>query len=453
MRTNPFIPIATLFVSSHPEQAKDALQRTITRAAPSPGRTTLEFNVIDLLLQAETGEDIDPPSFNVYRVDDDNRFHSKDEYARYLEAANKAHNPYDDDGYNVLIYNLEYVSFNFIPSDARRVVWKWLEATLSRAREADDVNIFATFVLNDGANGNHFLRKVERLFDRTIQIKREVKKALSPPIPPLETIFHDVIGYEETKAELDRLIRWRWYKSSSMKRLGIVKGNQGFGALLVGPSGCGKTKLAEALGREPGVHFISVKFAEVYSKWFGDSERHLREIFANARQMRPCILFLDEIETFAPERSANEDQSGLNARIIATLLNEIDGVDSDNEGLIVLGATTDISKVDRALTRPGRLGSIVNVGLPSQEDRKKLLLHFVNGINLDANSDFWLEEIAKKTRGFSVAQLESLCQAAVSKAIWSMPTFVSPGSLVLCEAHFHSARQSMVNLPSIFSFA
>jgi transitional endoplasmic reticulum ATPase len=125
------------------------------------------------------------------------------------------------------------------------------------------------------------------------------------------------------------------------------------------------------------VNFVQLKASDVFSKWYGESERLLREAFAKARALVPCVLFLDQVDALAPKRAmssaAAQDESGVGARVLSTLLNELDGIDSRRDGLIVLAATNRIEAMDDAALRPGRLGGLVYVGPPDANDARLLL--------------------------------------------------------------------------------
>src|ERR671922_1887588 len=143
------------------------------------------------------------------------------------------------------------------------------------------------------------------------------------------------------------------------------------GILLHGPSGTGKTLLAKAIATESEANFISVKGPELISKWIGESERGIREVFRKARQASPCIIFFDEIDALAPRRGTSGD-AHVAERVVAQLLSEMDGVE-DLRGVLVLAATNRVDAVDPALLRPGRFDRVIAIESPDEEDRVAIL--------------------------------------------------------------------------------
>ena len=143
------------------------------------------------------------------------------------------------------------------------------------------------------------------------------------------------------------------------------------GVLIHGPSGTGKTLLAKAVATESEANFISIRGPELLSKWVGESERGVREVFRRARTASPCVIFFDEIDALAPIRGAGGD-SMVTERVVSQLLTELDGVRSLS-GVVVIAATNRVDMVDTALLRPGRFDKLLLVPLPDQDSRKKIL--------------------------------------------------------------------------------
>lgn len=191
--------------------------------------------------------------------------------------------------------------------------------------------------------------------------------------------------------------------SADYDRLGIDPGR---GILLYGPPGTGKTLIAKALANESGSNFISVNGPEIVSKWFGESERAVRQIFKKARQMAPCIVFFDELDSIAPARGSGE--GGGTERIVAQLLTSMDGVGGLN-GVTVMGATNRPDMIDPALLRPGRFDNLVLVGQPDRAARLAILeVHSrrmpLEGVDLGA--------VADATDGYTGADLSAVCREA-----------------------------------------
>lgn len=184
------------------------------------------------------------------------------------------------------------------------------------------------------------------------------------------------------------------------------------GLLLFGPPGCGKTFIARAMAGELGAQFISVGLSDVLDMWLGESERKLHEIFATARRQAPAVLFFDEIDALGRKRSQLTFGGGRN--VVAQLLAELDGVDHDNDGVFVLGATNHPWDVDTALLRPGRFDRSVLVLPPDDCARETILrLHLRNRPTADVD----LRWLAAKTHDFSGADLAHLCESAAEVAV------------------------------------
>ena len=194
-------------------------------------------------------------------------------------------------------------------------------------------------------------------------------------------------------------------KPEAFKRIGIRPVR---GILLFGPPGTGKTLLAKAVATESEANFISIKGPEIISKWVGDSEKSVREIFRKARQAAPCIVFIDEIDAIAPVRGMDES-SKVTERVINQLLVEIDGIQNIKD-VIVIGATNRADIIDPALLRPGRFDKLLEIGAPDIDSRKAIIKIHTKGMPLDEKVS--IDEIAKKTADYSGADLEGLCREA-----------------------------------------
>jgi transitional endoplasmic reticulum ATPase len=179
------------------------------------------------------------------------------------------------------------------------------------------------------------------------------------------------------------------------------------GVLLYGPPGCGKTFIVKALAHDGRANILSVKGAELMSKWVGESEAGVRQLFAKARGAAPSLIFLDEIDALAPVRGGGEDQVG--DRVVAALLTEMDGIDV-LKGVVVVGATNRPDMVDPALLRPGRLERLLFVPPPDEAARAEIFKSSAAHTPLDKGVD--LAAIAKRTEGYSGAD----CAAVVRQA-------------------------------------
>jgi len=182
------------------------------------------------------------------------------------------------------------------------------------------------------------------------------------------------------------------------------------GALLYGPPGTGKTLLAKAIANECGVNFISVDGPEIFTKWLGESEEGVRQIFRIARQVAPTVIFFDQLEAIAPIRGAHSG-SMTTDRVVGQLLAELDGVEQLSR-VIVLGATNRIDLIDPSILRPGRFGLHIAVGLPSADERKEILHIALRTSGKSPELEKIVAAITPKTKGFSGARLRQLCDDA-----------------------------------------
>src|SRR3989338_701607 len=221
----------------------------------------------------------------------------------------------------------------------------------------------------------------------------------------------DVGGLEEVKRQLQEAVEWplRYEKLFERARLTPPKG-----ILLTGPPGTGKTLLAKALAREGKVNFISIKGPALLSKYVGESERAIRDIFRKARQASPCILFFDEIDAIAPRRGAGGVDSGVAERVISQLLTELDGIE-ELKGVLILGATNRADIIDPALLRAGRFDATIEIPFPDREARLKILQ--VHTRDKPITKEVGLGELVEQTEGWSGADIELLCRKATMIAI------------------------------------
>jgi transitional endoplasmic reticulum ATPase len=228
--------------------------------------------------------------------------------------------------------------------------------------------------------------------------------------------WEDIGGLEGVKRELQEAVEWPLRYPDLYAKIGHTVPK---GILLHGPSGTGKTMLAKAVATESEANFISVKGPELLSKWVGESERGIREIFRRARQAAPCVIFFDEIDSIAMARGggligemgSGGGGSGTNDRVISQILTELDGI-SELHGVVVLAATNRPDMIDTALLRPGRFDRIVFVPNPDRRTRKRILEIYTKDkpIGIDVN----LEKIADITEAFSGADTSAIVNTAVS---------------------------------------
>ena len=226
----------------------------------------------------------------------------------------------------------------------------------------------------------------------------------------------EVGGLEEVKVVLRQAIEWQVLYAHKLKALGVRPSR---GVLLYGAPGCGKTSLVRAAASVSGIGFLKANGAELFSAFLGESERILRELFARARGLQPCVLFLDEIDAIVGRRSLEgsgdgAEASGVQQRILSTMLNELDGIDSA-AGVVLVGATNRLDMIDAALLRPGRFDHLVEVPLPDAAGRQDILVKSSRGMPLSPDVDFG--RVAQDTEGFTGAGLARICKEAALAAL------------------------------------
>ncbi|NJF24958.1 CDC48 family AAA ATPase [Thermococcus sp. Bubb.Bath] len=222
--------------------------------------------------------------------------------------------------------------------------------------------------------------------------------------------WDDIGGLKDVKEELMEAVEWPLKYPKAFERLGITPPR---GILLYGPPGTGKTLLAKAVANESEANFIAIRGPEVLSKWVGETEKRVREIFRKARQAAPTVVFIDEIDAIAPARGSYEGARHLDT-LINQLLTEMDGIER-NSGVVVIGATNRPDIIDPALLRPGRFDRLILV--PAPDEKARLEVFKVHTRRVPLAEDVNLEELAKKTEGYSGADIEAVVREAALTAL------------------------------------
>ena len=260
--------------------------------------------------------------------------------------------------------------------------------------------------------------------DKLIVNSDDFKKALVEVTPSgMREVFienpdvqwEQVGGLAEVKRELMEAVEWPMKYPGLYDKLGHKMPR---GILLHGPSGTGKTLMAKAVATQSEANFVSVRGPELLSKWVGESERGIREIFKRARQSAPCVIFFDEIDSIAPIRGAG-GETAVTERVVSQLLTELDGMENMH-GVVVLAATNRADMIDPALLRPGRFDKIIQIPLPDKESRKSILEINCEDIPIaDPNGPDKIdyEKLAENTDGLSGADVASIANTAVSLVV------------------------------------
>jgi len=220
--------------------------------------------------------------------------------------------------------------------------------------------------------------------------------------------WEDVGGLEDVKAELTEAVEWPLKYPEVFARMQTKPPK---GILLFGPPGTGKTLLAKATANESECNFISVKGPELLSKWVGESEKGVREIFRKARQASPSIIFFDEIDALVPKRGSYANSSHVTESVVSQLLTELDGLE-ELKSVMVLGATNRPDMLDDALLRPGRLDRIVYVPPPDLESRKKIFEVYLKGTEEMMASDVGIDDLVARSDGYVGADIEAVVREA-----------------------------------------
>jgi transitional endoplasmic reticulum ATPase len=221
----------------------------------------------------------------------------------------------------------------------------------------------------------------------------------------------DIGGADEAQDKLREGIELPLKHPEAFRRLGIRPAK---GFLLYGPPGTGKTLLAKAVAKESEANFISVKSSDLLSKWYGESEQQLSRLFARARQVAPCVIFIDEIDSLVPARGTSGNEPQVTARVVNTMLAEMDGME-ELASVVLIGATNRPGLVDPALLRPGRLDELVYVGTPDAKGREHILK--IHTAKMPLAKDVDLAVIAREADRFTGADLEDVVRRAGLAAI------------------------------------
>ncbi|QZP09332.1 CDC48 family AAA ATPase [Caenibius sp. WL] len=238
-------------------------------------------------------------------------------------------------------------------------------------------------------------------------LKRVQPSAMREVMVELPNVgWSDIGGLGDAQEKLKEGVELPLRNPQAFRRLGIRPAK---GFLLYGPPGTGKTLLAKAVAKEAEANFISIKSSDMLSKWYGESEQQISRLFARARQVAPCVIFIDEIDSLVPARGSGDAEPQVTARVVNTILAEMDGLE-DLQSVVVIGATNRPTLVDPALLRPGRFDELVYVGTPDAPGREHILKIHTRDMPLADDVD--LAKIAVETERFTGADLEDVVRRA-----------------------------------------
>ncbi len=267
--------------------------------------------------------------------------------------------------------------------------------------------------LDEEKISSEILQKIQITGDDFRDALKEVRpsalREVQVQIPDVN--WDDVGGLDALKEELKEAVEWpiKYKDAYDYVNLDTPKG-----VLLHGPPGTGKTLIAKALAKMTESNFISIKGPELLSKWVGESEKGVREIFRKARQAAPCIIFLDEVDALVPRRGSSGSDSHVTENVVSQILTEIDGLEELNNVLII-GATNRLDIVDEALLRPGRFDRIIKVPNPDEKGRQHIFE--IHTKNKPLASDIKISEIVKLTDDFSGAEIAAVANRAAIRAL------------------------------------
>jgi transitional endoplasmic reticulum ATPase len=267
--------------------------------------------------------------------------------------------------------------------------------------------------LDEDKISSEILQKIEITNNDFREALKEVKpsalREVQVQVPDVS--WDDVGGLDELKDELREAVEWPIKHKEAYDYVNVEAPK---GVLLHGPPGTGKTLIAKALAKMTESNFISIKGPELLSKWVGESEKGVREIFRKARQVAPCIIFLDEVDSLVPRRGSGNSDSHVTENIVSQILTEIDGLE-ELHNVLIIGATNRLDIVDEALLRPGRFDRIIEVGNPDSKGRKHIFEIHTKKKPLESNVD--IKKLVEITDGFSGAEIASITNRAALVAL------------------------------------
>ncbi|KAK2575726.1 hypothetical protein KPH14_012115 [Odynerus spinipes] len=300
------------------------------------------------------------------------------------------------------LINISSSTHGFVGADIYGLCSQAFISAVKRQRAFDNIDSIADNEINVTLD--------DFIYALTITKPSAMKEVLIE-VPTVK--WTDIGGQRELKLKLKQSIEWPLRHPEAFIRMGITPPR---GVLMFGPPGCSKTMIAKALATESRVNFLNIRGPELFSKWVGESEKAVREIFRKARQVAPSIIFIDEIDALGGERGSSSGGSGSNVqeRVLAQLLTELDGVTALGNVTLV-AATNRPDKIDKALLRPGRLDRIIYVPLPDYQTRQEIFE--IKLRNMPIAGDINILDLVEVTEGYSGAEIQAICHEAAINAL------------------------------------
>ncbi len=306
---------------------------------------------------------------------------------------------------NVNLDRIAKVTHGFVGAD--------LEILAKEAAMRSIRKILPKLDLEEEKIPSEILRKIVITDDDFKEALKEVRpSALREVLVQVPDVaWDDVGGLDSLKEEVREAVEWPMKHPEAFAYADVATPK---GILMYGPPGTGKTLIAKAVANTTESNFISIKGPELLSKWVGESEKGIREVFRKARQAAPCIIFLDEIDALAPSRGSGGSDSNVTERVVSQILTELDGLE-ELHNVVVIGATNRLDIVDSALLRPGRFDIMIEVPLPDKKGRENIFKIHTKKKPLAADLDF--TKLVEQTEGYSGAEIESICNRAAMSAV------------------------------------
>ncbi len=295
---------------------------------------------------------------------------------------------------------LAEISYGFVGADIAALV---REAAMNALRR-----ILPDIDLEQQEIPKEVLEKLQVTFNDFEEAMKEVQpSALREILFEVPNVtWDDIGGLGDVKEQLREAVEWPLRFGASFRRIGV---ESSMGILLYGPPGTGKTMLAKAIANESDANFITAKGSDLLSKWYGESEKHIAEVFKRARQVAPAIVFLDELDALAPIRGAAAGEPQVTERIVNQLLSELDGLE-ELRGVVVIGATNRPDIIDPALIRPGRFDELIIVPVPDKSTRKKIFQ--VHTMKMALDEDIDIDALVELTDEYTGADIAAVCKKA-----------------------------------------